>query len=605
VSRPSGRTAAAALWLAIGGAGAARGQQPDSTPHPPLLTRADTLRADSLHRDSLARDTAAAMLPVYPAAGAPGPLPLGTRYVFSADSLVFSNITTLSDLLAHIPGVYVVRGGYYGQAEPVMYGGRGAQALEVYWDGVPYLPVGRDSVWLDPARIPLAPIGRVEVVVLPGVLRVYLITACQRSTLATTDIRITTGVFSTAEYRADFAKRWHSGAGLSLGADWNNSNGDAGTTTTVFSATDLWLRGEYIPTPRLGTTFEIVASAWDRDASTSSATVHPWKSKRNDSRFRAFWGNRSDGLGLRVEALIASTTVSQDTAIVARSTWEDVLDISNTWTRGEAGVTATLGEANRRWRFDAHGAWTPLPFLTVAADARHSTYTGGREGNRAHVAGGLSLPFGFSARAEYAWTRDLQAPTLASDKLQRTSDLSGALRWDHKAVTIELGGARRSAYVPIGFEAGIASVQSLGPVPTTTYATARASIRPLPGVELSGWYFNPLTGGADFEPPYHARYSVTFYSKFWRVFKSGAFALRGEVAAESWSRSAVGGVDSLAGQLPLRPGTFVETNLEMRIVGFTAFWIIRNSNAMRASYVVGADYPKSVQIYGVRWTFTN
>jgi hypothetical protein len=67
----------------------------------------------------------------------------------------------------------------------------------------------------------------------------------------------------------------------------------------------------------------------------------------------------------------------------------------------------------------------------------------------------------------------------------------------------------------------------------------------------------------------------------------------------------VGGVDSLSGQLPLRPATFLETNIEMRIVGFTAFWIIRNSNAMRTSYVVGADYPKSVQIYGVRWTFTN
>jgi hypothetical protein len=133
----------------------------------------------------------------------------------------------------------------------------------------------------------------------------------------------------------------------------------------------------------------------------------------------------------------------------------------------------------------------------------------------------------------------------------------------------------------------------------------RASVRPLPGLELSGWYFNPLTGGGDFEPPYHARYSITFYSKFWRVFRSGAFALRGEVAAESWSRSAVGGVDSLTGQMPLRPATFLETNIEMRIVGFTAFWIIRNSNAMRASYVIGADYPKSVQIYGVRWTFTN
>jgi len=56
-------------------------------------------------------------------------------------------------------------------------------------------------------------------------------------------------------------------------------------------------------------------------------------------------------------------------------------------------------------------------------------------------------------------------------------------------------------------------------------------------------YFDRLVlrsvlGGGDFEPPRHGRVSVTFYSKFWRVFKSGIFALRGEVAMESWSRSA-------------------------------------------------------------------
>src|SRR5205809_4153198 len=30
----------------------------------------------------------------------------------------------------------------------------------IYWDGIPYLPLGRDSVYLDPARISLAPLER-------------------------------------------------------------------------------------------------------------------------------------------------------------------------------------------------------------------------------------------------------------------------------------------------------------------------------------------------------------------------------------------------------------------------------------------------------------
>jgi len=75
-----------------------------------------------------------------------------------------SNAQTIADLLGHIPGVYVARGGIYGQAEIAFYGGRGPAGLEVYWDGVPYLPMGRDSTYLDPARISIAPLERVDVV---------------------------------------------------------------------------------------------------------------------------------------------------------------------------------------------------------------------------------------------------------------------------------------------------------------------------------------------------------------------------------------------------------------------------------------------------------
>src|SRR5206468_11972889 len=109
---------------------------------------------------------------------------------------------------------YVARGGFYGQAEIVLYAGRGPLSLEVYWDGVPYQPVGRDSVYLDPARIPLAPLERVDVIVLPAALRVYLVTARQRSTAPATEVGITTGFLGTAGYRAAFLKRWRSGFGL-------------------------------------------------------------------------------------------------------------------------------------------------------------------------------------------------------------------------------------------------------------------------------------------------------------------------------------------------------------------------------------------------------
>jgi hypothetical protein len=49
----------------------------------------------------------------------------------------------------------------------------------------------------------------------------------------------------------------------------------------------------------------------------------------------------------------------------------------------------------------------------------------------------------------------------------------------------------------------------------------------------------------------------------------------------------------------------VETNIELRIADFTAYWMTRNYNAMRSSYVTGLDYPKRAQYYGVAWFFRN
>jgi hypothetical protein len=188
---------------------------------------------------------------------------------------------------------------------------------------------------------------------------------------------------------------------------------------------------------------------------------------------------------------------------------------------------------------------------------------------------------------------------------QRTTDVAAWLRWERGGVLVEVGRGWRDPFTALGFAAGIKPVDHLGPTPRTEFVAVHASVRPVPGVALAGWYFDPVVGGGDFEPPHHARASATFYSKFWRVYRSGIFALRGEVAIESWSRWGLGGRDSTGAQLRLGGASFAETNLEMQLAGVTIFWIIRNVNGMRANYVQGLSHPKSVQLYGARWFFTN
>ena len=159
--------------------------------------------------------------------------------------------------------------------------------------------------------------------------------------------------------------------------------------------------------------------------------------------------------------------------------------------------------------------------------------------------------------------------------------------------------------MPLGHPAGLRRLGGLGPTQATRYLTVHAALQPLPGVHLAGWYFDPyVSSGNDFEPPYHARVSATFYSKFWRVYKSGIFALRGEIAMDSWSRGTAG-LDTTGNVLALPGATFMEVNVEVQIAGVTIFWIQRNMNGMRGGYVPGLDYPRRYQFYGVRWLFTN
>jgi TonB-dependent receptor-like protein len=593
---------AAALLAGVGGVGGVEraAAQVDSAAQD-TSARRDTTAG----RDSLARDTLPAYVPVFAAPRPAGPLPSGTRYSFTPDSFALSNVQTLSDLLGHIPGVYVARGGLYGQAETVLYGGRGAAGLELYWDGVPYLPLGRDSVFLDPARISLAPLERVDVVVLRATLRVYLVTTRVASTVTATQIGIATGQIGTATYRGSYARRWRSGLGLSLAADYNNSDGVANSSTTSFNSVDLWLKAEWLPRPTLGASYQVLSSTWKRNPSDAPGLTDEFKYRRRDGILRLFVAQRGDGLGPRAEIDFARASADRDTAVPGRGRSQGVLSLSNTWERAHFGVTLRMQGDERPWQLEATGAWRPIGPLTLAADARQARYSGSRRGSRAHLAAGLALPLGFSAHGDAVWAEDLQAPTIATDTAQRTVDVAAALRWARRRAMIEVGEARRDPFAPLGRPAGLKPIAGLTPAPRARYLTAHAALEPLPGLHLAGWYLDPLTTTVtDFEPPTHARLSATFYSKFWRVYRSGVFALRAELAMESWSRG-TGGRDSTGNPLALRGATFLETNIEIRIAGVTIFWIQRNMNATQASYVPGLDYPARFQFYGVRWLFTN
>ena len=588
--------------LALAALATSVGAQADTTQH-------DTTAAGRQAGDSTqpARDTTEALLPTFTPDIAPGPLPRHARYTFTDDSLLLLSSQTLSDLLTHIPGVYVVRGGWYGQSEIALYGGRGPASFEIFVDGVPYLPLGRDSIYVDPARISLAAYQRVDVLVTPGALQVYLVSLRYRSTNPRTLIGIMTGRQDIAGYRAGYSKRSRSGFGVSLIADWNSIGpGPLSSSTTSFGTSDFLLKAEYVPPGgRVGATFALFTSSWKRSAATDNRVVG-WRQDRLDRVLRFFIAQRGDGLGWRVTTTLTSSGLTHDTLVGERAVSSGTLEASLTGRRASLVAMARGGAGGMPSQFEARAGWTAgLVPLTLAGWFRQSLYADGRQGVRSYGTAGLRLPLGFSARAEASWQKDVQSSLVTTDDLQETLDLAGWIGFDHPRLSVEVGRGRRDPFAPLGFGGGIITVDSLHPSPLTEFLAVRADVQVVSGLRLSGWYFDPIVGGADFEPPHHARVSATFQSKFWRVFKSGIFSLRGEVAMESWTRWGLGGLDSLGVGRSLGGASFVDTNIQMQLAGVTLFWTMRNANVMRASYVEGLGYPKAVQSWGARWYFTN
>jgi hypothetical protein len=286
------------------------------------------------------------------------------------------------------------------------------------------------------------------------------------------------------------------------------------------------------------------------------------------------------------------------------------LEVSHRSSRAAVALTGRLTDDDRprESEVEVNAGWLVMPWLNVGAGARYIGYSRGETGSRVAASAGLLLPLGLSTRVELVHNAEISAPRLTADPLSRTTSWLGAVRWDTRWFNLEVGRTERDAFQPAGAPKGLRPVALLGRTPRSSEITFQGSIRPLPGLSLSASYSDPIEGGGEFQPPHHARYAATFFSRFWRVYRSGVFALRAGVAAESWSRG-LGGFarDSLGNtsQLFVPGGTFMDLQLEIQIVGVTIFWQMRSANAMPTGYVSGLDYPTVVQFYGARWTFLN
>jgi len=598
---------------------------------PRLPARADTARAPG--RGATGRDTAGAAAPrrdtiplpdslspdsfrpqLPPLGAPPGPLPQAGRIVFDHDELWFSGAVTLGELLERVPGVFLVRAGWFGRPEIVQYAGQGASSIEVYWDGFAMDPLGQDSTGLDLSEINLGLVQRVEVEVLPSVVRVYLYSDEQVVRKPRTETSFSTGDASTNSYRIRYLNRWKNGTGLDLGV---NFRGSSGVVTSPGRSSDLtlWMKGSWIPTQRYGVLYQVISVSIDRDSVQLSAgnpfpsAVPSRSAHRTDMFLRGFIASRDDGMGLRLDAIAGGSSYTDTSAALGREEVQGSAILSYRAERWSTEVTTRVRDSSTPLEIELRGSVSPSALLTVSGYAISRSQLGRPHSTDAAVQAELRPIAAVALHGALRARNAVGAPVLLTDTAQKVTDFAAGISLNTRPLDLDVSLARHGVFAP-------PVPGTFGPIvpayPSFAVRTVTVSFayRPKAYITLSGWYREPLVNGTPelltsaYEPPHHSRLWGTFRSRLLPVLRRGAFDFTAEVGMEGWGRGALG-ADASGAPLLLKGATILDYRVELRLLNAALFWSIRNARGERYSVLPGLAMPVGNQTYGVRWEFSN
>jgi hypothetical protein len=574
----------------------------------------DTLAADSLAEDTVdytarfleAQGQVALRVPVLAPLEPAGPRPALTRTVFTRDSIEWGHATTVGDLLAQVPGVFLWRGGFIGRPEPVNFQARGASSTEYYLDGLPYVAAGVDSLAVDPALFSISFLDRIEVERWPGLLRVYLFTRRHDRLAPRSRIAIARGDGDFARYEGALERRFQNGLGFTVAGDYLNSPTASGTSST-YSNTQFFLQGSYIPSRNLGLQYQLLRSSPNRrpfvvaDPVPDDTIGLGFDATRTDAQLRLSWRETDDGLGPRLDLLYG------------RSGWDgagieqQVNQIGGTlgWRAPTFSLGASAYHRTRWTALDTRGrvGWTPVPAFAASAEAVYQRHYGGRSSEFVGVMAGLQPVRGLALTGSARVGNVVAAPAITADTAQEISDFEVAAGWERERLGLRLAFSRTAAFSPFGY-AEFPRVAGIGPTPEAEWVTARVRLAPLRWLTLEGWYSDPREVTPEGIPPTHSLGAVTLRSKFLRQFPSGIFDLKLRFSVESWGTGVIGRASDGA---PIRLGgaTFFRSLIQIQLQSFHLFWDRGNLSASELTYVPGFELPAYGTVFGVRWEFLN
>lgn len=589
----------------------------------PVLPPADTLATDSTAADSSSTERLLAVQGQHLVRMNTAPrltwndlLPPGSRIVLTRDSLDWSVARTVGDLLAAHAPTYLWRGGWLGRTEMPNLLGRGAGAMEYQLDGIPWIPIGDDSTAVDPSLWSVDLFERIEVEEFPGRLRVSLFTRAHDRQAPRTAIAVSTGDRGLARYAGTFERRYGSGIGLGLAADYFGVNAPAGGTGAS-EAINGWAQLSWVPSQRFAVQLQYLAQDVDRDPleDEGGALLDPGlDGRRSDLSLRLAWTPSASERAPRFQAWAARTQwqgeeLEHDVGLfgvqasLRRPTWSAELRAAHAteWTPVDARLA--LG-------------WSPTRATSIAVEGVHQKHEGERWSQYATARAGLVMPRGqrvpfiglrvpigvrlgamasYGERVDAPQLEDLAAQSFADYEFSAGLDAGRLLQAEARLRSLDV-------WQPLAFRQFV-NVGSFARQPRTEWLLLKAELRPTSWFTIASHYEHPLGDFlADGVPPHHAWSTATVNSRFLKNFPSGIFRLKVQGVLETWSPGVIGR-DAEGNPIDLPGLTFVRGILQLQIGPFIAFWDRVNFQATDQGHVPGYPILSLGQSYGIRWDF--
>jgi hypothetical protein len=573
----------------------AQGGQP-----PPV----DSTRTDS----TAARVVRDSVKTPYAVAPAPPFLGVGRPYHWLRDELFQTGATSVAELIERIPGAGMMRSGLVLAPQVITWWGETGR-VRVFLDGIELDGLDRREQGIrDLGAIAIWELEEVTAETTPGELRVHLHSWRVARTAAETRVDVLTGDEETNVYRGYYGRRFQSGLGVQFGfqqlsSDFRNVGGD-GDAVSLFGrlgwARNAWAfdvttqrdrrtrnatAREDVPgsipalTGHAVETFARAAwhspdapGAWLQILASNASFKEKTPSQTLGAAFGTFPVDSADTTAARSQFVVSggfsrSHLHANATARYRRADGDDILSpaLRLSWDGGRltGGASVERNGADSLLRADAGVRIQPFSRLGLSVQISRRSPVDGRSG-----------PAQFFAQAE------------AQLQLGRFRFTGGAVRRD--TVT---------AAAPAVFARGIAS----GVIPAATGETFGMFGRIYKAifVEGSGTLWN---AAAFYRSRNDLRARLGLDTEWRSRFPKGDFTIRASGMVEHR-----GGLLMPIEEAPviLPAATALTSMLEIRIKSATITWQFRNFLGAPYETVPGYSMPSRINLYGVRWNFSN